>query len=114
MEEILGPSVEGALVLGANTFESSVFINNGHGYFDRRKLPNRAQFSTLQDMIIEDFDMDGDKDLLIAGNYFDREVETRRSDGSVGLLLLNDGKGKLYRSVTPPQRLQCLSRHAPA
>ena len=100
VEEILGPSVEGALVLAAETFESSVFLNNGSGYFDRRKLPNMAQFSTLQDMILDDFDNDGDMDLLIAGNLFDREVETRRSDGSVGLLLLNDGKGN-FAEVSP-------------
>ena len=65
-------------------------------------LENWAQFSTVQDIICEDFDGDGDMDLLIAGNYWDREVETRRSDGSVGLLLLNDGSGN-FESVHPSE-----------
>jgi len=100
VEQILGPEVEGALILEAKTFESSVFVNNGDGVFKQMALPNRAQFSTIQDMIIEDFDNDGDLDILAAGNYYNREVETRRSDGSVGLLLLNDGVGNF--SEVPP------------
>ena len=100
VEEILGPNVEGALILEATTFESAVFVNNGDGSFKASPLPNRAQFSTIQDMILEDFDSDGDIDMLIAGNYYNREVETRASDGSVGLLLLNDGEGN-FKEVSP-------------
>jgi enediyne biosynthesis protein E4 len=54
----------------------------------------------FKNLIIEDFDGDGDLDILSAGNYYKREVETRRSDGRVGLLLLNDGTGK-FSSVAP-------------
>ncbi|RLD21057.1 MAG: hypothetical protein DRI69_04945, partial [Bacteroidetes bacterium] len=100
VEEILGPELENALVLDAKTFESSVFINNGNGSFERMALPNRAQFSTIQDMVLMDFDNDGDLDMLTAGNFYNREVETRRSDGSVGLLLLNDGAGN-FAEVPP-------------
>ena len=100
VEEILGPELENALILDAKTFESSVFINDGNGSFKRVALTNRAQFSTIQDIVIEDFDNDGDLDMLTAGNFYNREVETRRSDGSVGLLLLNDGSGNF--SEVPP------------
>lgn len=91
LEEVLGPSIEGALILEAKTFETACFINDGEGNFAHRPLPNWAQFSTVQDVLLNDFDKDGDLDLLVAGNYYNREVETRRSDGSVGLLLKNDG-----------------------
>ena len=49
-----------------------------------------------------DFNDDGHPDLLLAGNYWDREVETRRSDASVGLLMLNDGRGS-FNTVHPTQ-----------
>ena len=102
VDEILGESLDGALILEARTFETSVFKNNGKGVMEQIPLENWAQFSTVQDIICEDFDGDGDMDLLIAGNYWDREVETRRSDGSVGLLLLNDGSGN-FESVHPSE-----------
>ena len=37
---------------------------------------------------------DGHMDLLLAGNYYKREVETTRSDAGIGCLLLGDGQGK--------------------
>ena len=102
VDNILGEAVEGALVLSAQTFETSVFINNGNGFFEREKLDNWAQFSTVQDVLVRDFNDDGHPDLLLAGNYWDREVETRRSDASVGLLMLNDGKGS-FNTVHPTE-----------
>ena len=36
-----------------------------------------------------DIDADGFLDLILAGNMFDSEVETPRSDASYGLLLKN-------------------------
>jgi hypothetical protein len=40
-----------------------------------------------------DFDNDGKKDILIAGNKFDVEVETTPADASPGVFMKGDGKG---------------------
>ena len=52
-----------------------------------------AQVSSINDILVKDFDSDGYLDLLVAGNLYDSEVETPRNDASIGLLLRGDGKG---------------------
>jgi hypothetical protein len=53
-------------------------------------------------MIIDDFDRDGNLDILAAGNLFDVEIVTPRNDSGVGLFLKGDGKGS-FKSI--PARL---------
>ncbi len=74
-------------------FASSYIENRGNGNFEMRKLPNDVQMSAINGMIIEDFNLDGNLDVLTAGNLFVSEVETTRNDASYGKLLLGDGKG---------------------
>jgi len=86
--ENLGP----ALHYEANTF-ASVFIENlGNGKFKMKPLPNEAQLSSINDFVIDDFDDDGHKDILLAGNLYVSEIETPRNDAGAGLLLLGNGK----------------------
>lgn len=83
-----------ALHLKANMF-SSVFLENlGKGRFEVHILPNQAQLSSINDIQIDDFDGDGLKDILVAGNLYQSEVETPRNDASIGLLL--KGKGSSH------------------
>jgi hypothetical protein len=65
-----------------------------------KKLPIEAQLSTVNGIIINDFDGDGKKDILIAGNKFDVEVETTPADASPGIFLkgLGDGNFKSYKT----------------
>ena len=58
-----------------------------------RKLPNEAQLSSINDMIIDDFDGDGHPDILAAGNLYNVEVVTPRNDGGIGVFLKGDGEG---------------------
>jgi hypothetical protein len=57
------------------------------------KLPQKAQFSSINDIIINDFDRDGILDVLTTGNLYNSEIETARNDAGKGLLMLGDGKG---------------------
>jgi enediyne biosynthesis protein E4 len=82
-----------SLHLQAETFASCYLENIGNGKFKIHKLPNEAQLSSINDMIIDDFDMDGNLDILAAGNLFDVEIVTPRNDGGVGIFLKGDGKG---------------------
>jgi hypothetical protein len=70
----------------ARTFSSAILIND-QGRFSARKLPVEAQLSTVNAIIVEDFDGDGVKDILLAGNKFDVEVETTPADASPGLFM---------------------------
>jgi len=83
-----------SLHLQAQTFTSCYLENIGNGRnFKIQKLPNEAQLSAINDMIIDDFDNDGNLDILAAGNLFNVEVVTPRNDAGVGVLLKGDGKG---------------------
>lgn len=72
---------------------SSVYLENKEGRFVVNKLPNLAQISSINQILIEDYDRDGNLDALIAGNLYNSEVETPRNDASIGLLLKGNGKG---------------------
>lgn len=78
-----------ALELNANTF-SSYILQNNNGEFNKIKLPNYAQISSINDILIDDFDQDGLKEVLVAGNLYVSEVETTRNDASYGSLITYD------------------------
>ena len=44
-------------------------------------------------MLANDFNLDGNLDLLLTGNFYAPEVETGRQDAGRGLLLYGDGQG---------------------
>lgn len=82
-----------SLHLQADNFASCYFMNNGKGEFEMFKLPNEAQLSSINGIIIEDFDHDGNLDILAAGNLFDVEIVTPRNDAGVGIFLKGNGRG---------------------
>ena len=85
-------NLDNALRLYANSFKSVVLINNNSN-FESIDLPYQAQLSSINDIIVEDYNNDGKSDLLIAGNLFTSEVETPRNDASNGLMLIGNGDG---------------------
>jgi hypothetical protein len=86
LSAILGADIKNAMHYSARTFSSAILIND-QGKFTARKLPVEAQLSTVNAIIVEDFDGDGVKDMLLAGNKFDVEVETTPADASPGLFM---------------------------
>ncbi len=86
-------NLEKALHYQVKSF-ASIYLENKGGSFKRHKLPVKAQFSSIQQILVEDFDKDGNIDALIAGNLYNSEVETPRNDGSKGLFLKGNGKGE--------------------
>ena len=93
VEDVYGEtSLDNALRLHANTFKSVALINNGIN-FNSFDLPHQAQLSSINDFIVDDFNNDGNTDILLAGNLFTSEVETTRNDASYGLVLTGNGDG---------------------
>ena len=95
-------AITGADRLKATCFESSYFENLGGGKFKRKALDKSAQFSTISTGIVEDFDGDGNLDVLAAGNFFPINIQMGRYDASYGLWMKGDGKGGL-KSIAPYQ-----------
>ena len=94
LEEVYGENnLQQALHYQAKTFASIYIENKGQGKFVMTALPNEAQISSVNDMLLDDFDGDGFKDILLAGNLFTSEIETTRNDAGIGLLLKGNGKG---------------------
>ncbi|MGB5436994.1 MAG: VCBS repeat-containing protein [Maribacter sp.] len=87
-------SLERALHYEAKTFASAYIENLGNGKFSMHRLPMKAQFSSINDILINDYNTDGNLDILIAGNLYNAEIETARNDAGKGLLMLGDGKGE--------------------
>ena len=84
--------LEGALHYAATTFATTYFENKD-GKFKIHQLPNSAQFSSVNDILIDDFNKDQYLDILIAGGLYNAEVETPRNDAGYGLLLAGNGQG---------------------
>ena len=94
MEDIFSKEqLSKATKLDASTMESSVFINNKNGTFFRKRLPTEAQLSPIYGIAVDDFDGDGNKDILMGGNFYESKPEVGIYDASYGTLLKGDGKG---------------------
>ena len=75
------------------SFES-IYLENKNGQFISHSLPAEAQVSSINQILVEDFDNDGFLDALIAGNLYASEVETPRNDAGHGLFLKGNGLGE--------------------
>ncbi len=93
LENIYGNSLADALNLKSKTFASAFIENKGEGNFEIKPLPSLAQVSSINSILVDDYNSDGHKDLLISGNLYVSEIETPRNDAGTGLLLYGDGKG---------------------
>jgi hypothetical protein len=56
-------------------------------------LPAKVQMMAVKDIEIEDFDLDGNLDIVLSGNQLDRDYTNGPLDASIGVCLLGDGKG---------------------
>ncbi|MCF6222926.1 MAG: FG-GAP-like repeat-containing protein [Flavobacteriaceae bacterium] len=72
---------------------SCYFENNGNGKFISKKLPFLTQASSIEILYASDFNNDGFKDILIAGNDYHISTQLGRLDAFHGILLLNDQNG---------------------
>lgn len=103
MEDIFTPeALEQAVSWKATEFRSLILLNNGQGGFTVKFLPLAAQETPLYALHAEDFDKDGDLDLLAGGNFYYAKPEMGRYDAGRGLVLLNDGSGN-FTALTPAE-----------
>ena len=77
----------------------SVWIENTGSDFEIHALPDVAQFSAINGFLFEDFDGDGVREVLAAGNFFPYKPQLGRCDASTGVILRYDGHGGLITDV---------------
>lgn len=100
LQDIYGEDLDKSLQYKAHIFESIVLENN-QGKFIIKNLPPACQFSTLQSMVVDDFDGDGIQDIIMGGNLFNSEIETTRADASVGLFYKGSKTNLFSRQLKP-------------
>jgi len=82
-----------AVIKHAYTFATSIYYGSKEGTFRMQPLPFAAQIAPVFAILCEDFDNDGAKDLLLAGNFLGLNPQLGRYDASYGALLKGVGNG---------------------
>ena len=85
----------------ATEMRSMVLVNEGKQQFKSIPLPWQAQLSTLKAAVARDFNQDGLTDLLLAGNFYENNVQLGRSDADFGSLLINKGGTSFVYQMLP-------------
>lgn len=71
-----------------------------------RPLPWQQQLSPLRAILPLDADKDGDLDFMLAGNFYENNVQLGRNDADFGSFLINDGGGKFSYKLIPGVNLK--------
>jgi enediyne biosynthesis protein E4 len=93
--------LKGATHLEANTLKTTLFIRDGNNKFQEKELPIEVQAAPIFVLTTIDFNKDGKKDLVLAGNINHARLKFGKYDANFGLLLRGDGQGGFS---TIPQR----------
>lgn len=88
--DVYGEKLEEGIHYQVKSF-SSVYLENADGKFVIHNLPKEAQIAPINEILVKDYNLDGNMDAIIAGNLYASEVETPRADAGYGLLLLGTG-----------------------
>ncbi|MEJ7912885.1 MAG: hypothetical protein WKF70_07005, partial [Chitinophagaceae bacterium] len=83
-----------AELLSADYFSNALLMNKGNLVFETQALPPEAQLTSFRDGAILDANNDGKPDILLAGNYYDNNIEMGRYDADYGTVLINKGGGR--------------------
>ena len=96
MKQLFGEkNLTEADTLEANYFSNSLILNDGNMTFRTIPLPWEAQLSPLRTAIIVDANHDRLPDVLVAGNYYENNIQMGRYDADFGTVLINRGKDQL-------------------
>ena len=85
--------LENSTKYSATNFASSYIENRGDGSFEISPLPDLAQTSSINSIVVKDFDFDGNLDMVAVGNLYTSEVETPRNDAGIGIFIKGSGDG---------------------
>ncbi len=94
LEQIFSKAkLDASEILQANCFSNAVLINDGKLNFTLKALPWKAQLSSYRDAVVIDANHDNLPDILLAGNFYNNNIQMGRYDADFGTILLNKGNG---------------------
>ncbi len=94
LEDIFTPKeLEKSKKLTANHMLTSLMLSTPNGKYTMATLPEQVQYSIVYETVVEDFDHDGNTDILLLGNNQFFKLRLGKFDANYGTLLLGDGKG---------------------
>lgn len=85
--------LKNASTIEVKMLQSIYLQNEGNKKFTINTLPNFAQMSALNGLLSADIDADGNKDIILSGNFYPLRVQVGPLDASIGMVLKGDGKG---------------------
>ncbi|MBT8185878.1 MAG: VCBS repeat-containing protein, partial [Eudoraea sp.] len=94
IEDILTEDqLKSATKLLANHMETTLFLSTEEGNFEVQSLPLQAQYAPVYEIVLSDFNADGNKDIILFGNNDYFKLRLGKFDANYGTLLKGDGKG---------------------
>lgn len=94
LEEILtSGQLQTVKTLKADFFET-VWFENRNGIFVQHRLPIEASYAPVYAIGVDDYNHDGKKDILLAGNIEQTRIKIGKIDASYGVLLTGNGAGR--------------------
>lgn len=81
-----------ATILSA-THLNTIWLENRNGQMVPRQLPLQADYAPVYAIMVDDFNKDGKKDILLGGNIEQTRIKIGKIDANFGVLLTGDGQG---------------------
>ena len=106
IEQIFGDALNKAKQYKVSTLASTVFINDGRGNFSSNTLPMFTQMAPVFSVYAEDFNNDGNLDLLTAGNFSGVLPYEGRYDALLPAYCKGDGRGNFINWLPVQKGLQ--------
>lgn len=101
IQDIFGNNLDGAEKKEIYMMQSVLLDNSGDGNLRVEPLPDKAQFAPIYAIEADDFNSDGNLDLLVAGNFYPvKPAVGGRYDASYGWFLKGNGDGN-FTAVEP-------------
>ena len=85
--------IDSAKKLAINYLHTT-WLENVNSKFIARSLPIQSDFSPVYSICANDFNGDGNIDLLLCGNIDNNRIRIGKIDANYGVLLIGDGKGQ--------------------
>ncbi|MEP7145268.1 MAG: hypothetical protein ABI707_20455, partial [Ferruginibacter sp.] len=98
VDEIFGDRLNSMNRLNANTLSSGILWNSGKNFIIE-KMPDPIQWFPVFAWCVADFNGDGKKDVLAAGNFYGVTPYEGRYDAGYGQVLIN--KNKSWATLSP-------------
>lgn len=98
-EKIRQLKKDGLIVRKADTFASTYFLNGGNFSFTGYPLPEKCQWTVIQDIFLGKEGLNGERPIILGGNSYAVNIGIGRADAMPGVVLLTGG-GKKPEVIT--------------